>query len=133
MAVILAVVCALPLAACDGPAAPSATGVCWRSASDDVTHPKFESLAPDVTSLDDCAAMLEALHVEGARKVVGAYQGYFIFLDDSSVASSATLEGFRYPIFQPSQRKEIDADLRALIKARNGHAPTPGEISVQRR
>jgi hypothetical protein len=130
---MLATLGPLCLVACDGPSAPVATGVCWRSAGTDEAHPKFLALAGDVTSLDDCAAMLEALHVEGARRVGGAYQGYFIFIDDAQVASSASLEGFRYPIFQPSQRKEIDADLRALIKARNGHAPTPGEISVQRR
>ena len=87
----------------------------------------------DVESLDDCAAELEALHLQGRRQADGAFQGYFIFVNDREVSSSTGLTTFRYPVFQPSQRREIDADLRALIKDRNGAAPSAGEIAVERK
>ena len=87
----------------------------------------------DVESLDDCAAELEALHLQGRRQADGAFQGYFIFVNDREVSSSTGLTTFRYPVFQSSQRREIDADLRALIKDRNGAAPSAGEIAVERK
>lgn len=63
----------------------------------------------------------------------GAFQGYFIFVDDRLVTSAPSQNGFRYPIFQPSQRREIDADLRRLIKDRGGALPQAGDISVERK
>jgi hypothetical protein len=94
--------------------------------------PRFAALNTGVASLDDCAAQLEALHIQGAKTVDGAYQGFFIFVDDVQITSSSHLKTFRYPIFQPSQRKAIDTDLRGLIKARDGHLTTTGDISVGR-
>ena len=109
---------------------PQAT--CWRGAGS-TENPRFSPLASNVGSLDDCAAQLEALHLEGAAEVLGAFQGYFIFVDNRQVSSATAVDGFRYPIFQPGQRKEIDADLRGLIRDRNGRPPDAGEISVQHR
>jgi len=123
---------ALGLAACEGADAPTDLGVCWRVVSTPGSVPKFIRLNNDVASLDDCAAQLEALHIQGARTVGGAYQGYFIFVDPDQITSSPHLKTFRYPIFQPSQRKAIDADLRILIKERNGRLST-GDISVGRK
>ena len=129
---------ALAMAACQGPGAPAEPGVCWRS--DASTRggardgrPAFAVVARDVASLDDCAAELEAIHLQGAPRADGAFQGYFIFIDAREVASSTGLRGFHYPIFQPAQRREIDADLRDLIKERNGRLPSAGDIAVQRK
>lgn len=94
---------------------------------------RFERVSSGVWSLDDCAAQLEAFHLQGQSEVAGAFQGYFIFIDDRLVTSAPSRNGFRYPIFQPSQRREIDADLRRLIKDRNGALPTAGDISVERK
>jgi hypothetical protein len=96
------------------------------------TKPRFTVVAKGVASLDDCAALLEAYHLQGSRTSNGAYQGYFIFIDDNEVASSTRADGFRYPIFQPSQRGEIDDDLRRLIKARAGRPLTTSDVAVER-
>ena len=53
-------------------------------------------------------------------------------VDEAQITSSPHLHSFRYPIFQPSQRKAIDADLRSLIKDRDGKLTT-GDISVGRK
>jgi hypothetical protein len=124
------VMCAL--AACEPAAAPTNIGVCWRTTGAGASKPRFEVVANDVDSLDDCAALLEAYHLQGARTSNGAYQGYFIFVDDREVASSNRADGFRYPIFQPSQRAEIDGDLRRLIKERAGKPLTTSDVAVER-
>ena len=124
---------ALGPSACGTPGAPADPGVCWRATAARNGRPAFAVLARNVATLDDCAAELEALHLMGAREVRGAFQGYFIHIDARQVASSTQPDGFGYPIFQPGQRKEIDADLTALIKARAGKPPSAGDISVERK
>ncbi len=126
-----AVLCAL--AACDSASAPTTVGVCWRTVGAAAPKPRFAVVANDVGSLDDCAALLETYHLQGARTSNGAFQGYFIFVDDHEVASSTQANGFRYPIFQPSQRREIDGDLSRLIKARAGKPLTTSDVAVERR
>jgi hypothetical protein len=126
----LALLAAL-LAGCAGRGAPTDRGVCWRANSG--RAPAFTAVARDVGSLDDCAAELEAIHLQGAPRADGAFQGYFIFVDARQIASATGLRGFRYPIFQPAQRREIDGDLRDLIKARDGRLPAAADIAVQRR
>jgi hypothetical protein len=120
------------LAACEPAGAPTNIGACWRTVGGAATKPRFAVVANDVASLDDCAALLEAYHLQGARTSNGAYQGYFIFVDASEVASSTRVDGFRYPIFQPSQRGEIDGDLRRLIKERAGKPLTTSDVAVER-
>jgi hypothetical protein len=117
------------LAGCDEAGAPVDRGVCWRASGEN----RFEAVARNVWSLDDCAAQLEAYHLQGWGRVVGAFQGYYIFVDDRQIASAPGPHGFRYPIFQPGQRRQIDADLRALIKAKGGKAPGAADISVERK
>ncbi|HZL00792.1 MAG TPA: hypothetical protein VFC47_12940 [Caulobacteraceae bacterium] len=121
------------LTGCEGAGAPTDPGVCWRAAGGEAGHPGFVAISRDAGSLDDCAAELEAIHLQGRPSADGAFQGYFIFVNAREISSSTGLTTFRYPVFQPSQRKEIDADLRALIKDRNGAAPTAGDISVERK
>ena len=130
---------ALILTGCQGAGAPAEPGVCWRADGSESTggahdgRPAFAVVARDVASLDDCAAELEAIHLQGAPRADGAFQGYFIFIDAREVTSSTGLRGFRYPIFQPAQRREVDADLRDLIKERNGRLPSAGDIAVERK
>lgn len=121
------------LAACEREPAPTNIGVCWRTAGGTASKPRFAVVARDVASLDDCAALLEAYHLQGVRTSNGAYQGYFIFVDDREVASATQVDGFRYPIFQPSQRGEIDGDLRQLIKDHVGKSLKPSDVAVERR
>ncbi len=49
------------------------------------------------------------------------------------MASAAHLGDFAYPIFQPAQRAEIDADLQSLIRQRNGAVPSAADIAVERK
>lgn len=128
----LALAALVSLTVRQGAPAPTEPGVCWRAVPGR-GGPPFAIVARGVSSLDDCAAVLEAIHVQGAPRADGAFQGYFIFVDAGQIASSTGLRGFRYPIFQPAQRREIDADLRGLIKDRNGRLPTAGDIAVERK
>ena len=127
-----ACVALVSLAGCEGPAAPGARGLCWRTVGGTPAHSKFAVVARNVASLDDCAALLEAYHLQGARTSNGAFQSYFIFIDDRQVASSNRAQGFRYPIFQPSQRREIDSGLRKLIEEHAGKPLSPGDVAVER-
>ncbi|MDQ2859823.1 MAG: hypothetical protein M3T55_03660 [Pseudomonadota bacterium] len=120
------------LTARQGAPAPTEPGVCWR-ADPKRAAPAFAVAARGVASLDDCAAVLEAIHVQGAPRADGAFQGYFIFVDAREVASATGMRGFHYPIFQPAQRREIDADLRDLIRERDGRLPAPGDLAVERK
>jgi hypothetical protein len=125
-------VVAWALAGCGSSSAPINVGVCWRTINGAESKPRFAVVANNVASLDDCAALLEAYHLQGARTANGAYQGYFIFVDDREVASSTEPNGFRYPIFQPSQRGEIDGDLRRLIQERAGKPLSTNDVAVER-
>lgn len=129
----LCALAAVSLQACDTAGAPGEAGVCWRRPAAAERSAAFAVVAVNIASLDDCAAQLEILHLKGAANVEGAFQGYFIFVTDREVSSSAARTGFHYPIFQPAQRKEIDADLRGLIAERKGKAPPAADIAVQRR
>lgn len=123
----------LSLAACDPPGAPSDRGACWRTAGGSANKPRFALIANDVGSLDDCAVLLESYHLRGAKTANGAFQGYFIFIDDQQMTSSTRLDGFRYPVLQPAQRREIDADLIHLIKERAGKTLAPGDFAIERK
>ena len=129
---VLVLFCAALLAACGDVGAPTRPGVCWRMTAT-TDKPRFLAISSGVASLDDCAAQLEAFHLQGQGNVAGAFQGYFIFIDQRLVASAPSLNGFRYPIFQPGQRREIDVDLRRLMADRNGALPSAGDLDVERR
>jgi hypothetical protein len=123
---------ALPIAACAGPGAPEADGVCWRTHQSASGAMTFTPLARDVGNLETCSVLLEGLRLQGAPQADGAYQGYFIFIDDHAISSGRSLGGLHYPIFQPPQRVEVDRDLRRLMKERGGKLPDAGEISLER-
>ena len=89
-------------------------------------------VANDITSLENCAVLLEALRLQGQRDTNGAFQGYYLTVDDDRISSSTSPRTFGYPILQPPQREEIDRDLRRLIKERGGKMPDPGDVSVER-
>lgn len=121
------------LAACAGPSAPDEDGVCWRGAdSAGGGAPRFSVLARGIDSLETCAVLLEAAHLQGAPQAEGAYQGYFIFVNAAAITSGHHLGGLRYPIFQPPQRAQVDRDLKRLISENNGRMPDAGQISLER-
>jgi hypothetical protein len=120
------------LAACEGVRAPQAPGVCWQRSSG-AGPARFTRLAEKVDSLENCAVLLEGLRLQGEGNTDGAFQGYYIYVNDDAISSSPSPERHGYPIFQPPQRDAIDADLQKLIKARNGKLPSAGDIAVERK
>ena len=122
---------ALLLAACNGPPAPRDAGVCWRASQSTTGQVSYAPLARDVGTLESCAVLLEALRLQGARQVDGAYQGYFIFVGTDAMTSALHTGGVRYPIFQPPQRRSIDRDIRRLMAERGGKMPDASQFSLE--
>ena len=122
---------AAALAACNGPPAPQAPGVCWQAHQGAASKVSFSPLAHDVGTLEACAVLLEAERLQGQRETDGAYQGYFIFAGERAMTSALHTGGLRYPIFQPPQRAVIDRDLRRMMAERGGQMPDPAQISLE--
>ena len=62
---------------------------------------KFNRLATGIDSIEKCAAELEGMRVRfvpmgGAREIMGAYQGSYLFLEDKGISRGETLRGARY-------------------------------------
>lgn len=129
--VLLVLVALLSLAACDQAQAPSDDGVCWRIGRTADKPPRFTAIARGVSDLDTCAVLLEGLRLQGQANTDGAYQGYFIFVDAGPISSARSLDGFRYPIFQPPQRAAVDRDLKRLMQSSGGRMPEPGRIDIE--
>lgn len=123
---------AFTLAACNGPPAPQAMGVCWRAHQDVGGKVSFAPLARGVGTLENCAVLLEALRLQGQAQVNGAYQGYFLFVGADAMTSALHAGGVRYPIFQPPQRRSIDRDIRRMLAERGGKMPDPGDFRLER-
>lgn len=123
----------LALSACNEAEAPQADGVCWRMDHPPGKSPTYSELAHGVGNLETCAVLLEGVRLQGSPSADGAYQGYFIFVDATGVSSAKHPDSFRYPIFQPPQRVQVDRDLQRLMKARGGHLPDAAELSLERR
>ena len=121
----------LLLAACNGAPAPQEPGVCFRAQPGAAGKVSFAPLARDVGTLESCAVLLEALRLQGAPEVDGAYQGYFIFVGTDAMTSALHTGGVRYPIFQPPQRRAIDRDIRRLLAERGGKMPDPSDFRLE--
>jgi hypothetical protein len=122
----------LLLCACSGPGAPQDAGVCWRAGAAASGPAGFKPVAHNVDSLEACAVLLEAMRLQGAPEVDGAYQGYFIFADPNGISSALHTGGLRYPIFQPPQRASVDRDLNRLMQEHGGKLPDAGALSLER-
>jgi hypothetical protein len=121
---------AIALAACNGPPAPQAAGVCWRAHPDGGGKVSYAPLARGVGTLETCAVLLEALRLRGETHADGAYQGYFIFIGADAMTSALHTGGVRYPIFQPPQRRSIDRDIRRIMAERGGRMPDADDFSL---
>jgi hypothetical protein len=130
---LVALLIALSLAACAGREAPEDVGVCWRAHAGAGGAFSFTPLARNVANLETCAVLLEGLRLQGQADTDGAFQGYFIFVDEAAMSSARHVHGFRYPIFQPPQRAEVDRDLRRLMRERGGRMPDASELALERR
>ncbi|WP_205598364.1 hypothetical protein [Caulobacter sp. 17J65-9] len=123
-AIILALAAALGACA-KRTEAPTDKGVCWVVTQPDKTKPvKFSVLARDQAQLEFCAARLEEMRIRflrmggGRKKVVGAYQGKFLWVDSGGVSLSDYLEGPRFV---------------ALRRARDGRLAIPGVFPMEQK
>lgn len=112
----LAIALVLGSAACSPVAGTaSAVDVCWRVSDPEGGAARNEAVAVDIPNLETCAARLEAVRMMEGRPVTGLYNGHFIFVTEASVLSAQTLDGTRFRVFEPEDRKEIQAGIQALL------------------
>ena len=107
-------------------------GVCWRAPGLEPSAGALRPIERDVASLENCAAALEAWRLIDQRPALGAFQGYFLFVDARQIASATSRGGFRYPVFQPAQRRAVDDGLGDLIAKRKGALPAAADMVVER-
>lgn len=123
-AIILAL--AATLAGCEKRTeAPTDRGVCWVVTQPDKSKPvKFSVLARNQEQLEYCAARLEEMRIRFLRmggnrkKIVGAYQGKFLWVDSGGVSLSDSLEGPRFV---------------ALRRSRDGRLAIPGAFPMEQK
>jgi hypothetical protein len=72
--------------------------------------------SPDILS---CAADLELAYVSERQPVVGAYQGWYLFVGPDAIEGAQRLDLLRYPLLNTAQRASLDRQLRALLAARS--------------
>ncbi len=82
--------------------APVTPGVCYAMEATDKTHVRFNILAKNQPDLEHCAAQLDMMRLRFMGlgmmrdRVVGAYQGQFLFARPQGIYTAQTLDGFQY-------------------------------------
>lgn len=114
-------ICGLALVALAGCQAalvpPRDPQVCWRLGEAMNGKPDFKPFATNVETLENCAVLLEGVHLTNGEPMIGAYQGRIIYVTDQDTTAAADSRSQRYRVFNPDQRAKIDAGFKAL-KAR---------------
>ena len=88
------------------------------------------SLLDHTDSLEDCGVRLEAIYLEDGQPVTGGYNGLRLFVDDQGI-DTAQMDGPRARLIAPWMRVQIDAELRRLMRVRDGGG-SQMQISVVR-
>ena len=88
----------------------------------------FETL-DHVDSLENCGARLEAIYLENGAPVSGGYNGMRLFVDDQGI-DDAQADGPRQTLIAPWMRRQIDEELRRLMRVRDGVGQTGMQITV---
>ena len=102
--------------------APADTGVCWHMVSLPDGKTRFNRLTQNVPSIERCAADLEAMRLrfgalgQPSERMVGAYQGQFLFLQPEGIFTGQSLNGGRYLL---------------LVRTGDGRLAKPGVLPVQ--
>jgi len=111
------------LAACEARTEPPGdAGVCYNVVPQKGGKLKYFKLV-NTTSLESCAANLEAMRIKFLRmggtqtNVYGAFQSNFLFLVPEGVQTSTSLEGPRFT---------------ALVRTGDGRLAIPGAMPTQR-
>jgi len=122
-AIAAALVLSAALAACEARTEPPGdAGVCYNVVPQKGGKLKYFKLV-NTTSLESCAANLEAMRLKFLRmggtqqEIYGAFQSNFLFLVPEGVQTSESLEGPRYT---------------ALVRTGDGRLAIPGAMPTQR-
>jgi hypothetical protein len=109
-----------PLTACDTSLRPPVdTGVCYQYVALKGGQHRFNVLERNVSSLEVCAAALEAMRLNflrlggNQRDVTGAYQSKFIFVEQEGIFTADSLNGASY---------------LALVRTDDGRLAQPGAV-----
>ncbi len=105
--------------------APTEANVCWLMERGG-GQVRFVALSRRIDNLESCAATLEGHYLAGRRRLEGAFQGRFLFVDENAIQSAESLEGGRWRIFYGPQREALDRRIRTAQKA----APTGQPMSL---
>ena len=122
-AVVIAALALTPLAACaDRIEPPRDLGVCYAMTFDKAGEPQFNPVAENMPNMENCAAQLEGMRLRFSRmgaqmdRVVGTYQGTFIFIRPEGVFTAKSYEGVQYP---------------AMVRTGDGRLAVPGVMPVE--
>jgi len=101
---------------------PGEVGVCWHVQPQADGSLKYNRLVDHQPDLEHCAASLEAMRLKflrlggSNRKLYGAYQGNFIFLEPTGIFTAPSLEEHRY---------------LAWVRTGDGRLAIPGAMPVR--
>lgn len=97
------VIASAALASCEsGPSAPADPGVCYHVVQPKDGPIRYNKIADNQTTLEECAARLEEVRLRflraggGRTQITGVYQGTYVFVDPQGVWVSQTLDGGRF-------------------------------------
>ena len=100
--------------------APTNVGVCWHAVPLKDGKVRFNELSDHQPNIESCAGSLEAMRLRflglGGQndEIMGAYQGRFLFILNTGVFTSETLDGMRY----------------LMLVRSNGQLVLPGEVPM---
>jgi len=72
-----------------------------------------------VDSLENCGARLEAVYLQNGEAVSGGYNGMRLYADAQGI-DDAQANGPRQTLIAPWMRRQIDEEIRRLMRARDG-------------
>jgi len=101
---------------------PGDVGICWHVQPLKDGALKYNKMASAQPDLEHCAAALEAMRVQflrlggSNRRLMGAYQGNFIYLEPEGIFTAPSMEAHRY---------------LALVRTGDGRLAIPGAMPQQ--
>jgi hypothetical protein len=94
--------------------APQVRGACYHLVTKQGQPPRFNQVPGNYTSLEYCAAALEAIRRRGGRpEIRGAYGGQFLFHNKRGIMVAQSYDGMRY---------------MALVRTGDGRLAMPGAV-----
>ncbi|WP_421737641.1 hypothetical protein [Caulobacter sp.] len=117
---VIVTTAALALSACEKQiTAPFEKGVCFHVATNKDKTLRFNPVARNVETMEQCAATLEGMRIRFVRMgspnrtLTGAYQGSFIFLEKEGIFLGQTYDGARF---------------MSLVRTGDGRLAVPGAV-----